>query len=131
MCAVFAAKIAAGTDHSILSAANLIASQYQSIYADLNLAGDIAAAVEQITSFLTSVFPPNTLIGNCTQLQFCIKKYYRNGSKKRKKLFGGTFFNAEKTELSEKVKTCVSNIAAYHLRVIDGTLPITPIGWTL
>lgn len=44
---------------------------------------------------------------------------------------GGTLFHSEKTELSNKVEKCLFNISSYHLRVIDGAIPIALIGWSL
>jgi hypothetical protein len=71
------------------------------------------------------------MVANCTQLQFCIKEYHPDGSKKKMKLFNGTFFNYENQQIPEKVKNCMRHILSYHLHIMNGVIPIAPAGWKM
>lgn len=131
MCAVSAADISARSDKSVGEVAAFIASQYEGTYQDVNLAQDIKIAANKVTEFISGVLPPETLAGNLRQMQFCIKNYNLDGTKKRKKLFDGTLFNEVKKENTDKVQDCVVNIATYHMLVIGGSIPIAPHGWSM
>ena len=131
MSAVTAAQIAAVTDHSIQSAARLIGRQYNSSLDDINLNIEIADAAGQISSFLKNRISTGNIAPACSQLQFSIKSFNLDGTKKRKKIFGGLFFNSEKKQIGNKVENCVKNIISYHSLVVVGALPLAPSGWTL
>jgi hypothetical protein len=131
MCAVTAAKVGSGTEKSIEKAADLIAQNYTSTYADTNLAQDIALAAHKAIKFMEDSLPQGSMVANCTQLQFCIKEYNPDGKKKRKKLLGGTLFNYEKRPIPDKVKGCITNLLAYHLYILNGNIPMAPENWRL
>lgn len=99
MFAVSAAHIAVVSGKNIDEATQLILSNYEGAYIDRNLANDVVEASNKVKEFLVGVLPEETLPGNLTQMQFCIKHFNPDGSQKRKKLFGGTFFNKEKSEI--------------------------------
>ncbi len=130
MCAVTAAKISTASGQSIEFVAEYLANKY-SEYQDQDLSGDIATASVKVIDFMQNALPPETLVGNLTQMQFCIKHYNLDGRKKARKLFRGTFFNKEKRELEDKVDQCVANVATYHFLVINGSIPVAPKGWSL
>ncbi|MDD2762135.1 MAG: hypothetical protein PHH11_17805 [Methylomonas sp.] len=131
MFAVSAAKISAASNKSIREATALIMNNYQGAYLDANLAKDVETAANGVTEFMLGILPPETLTGNLTQMQFCIKNFNPDGTRKRKRIFGGTFFNKEKSEIRNKVQSCKANIATYHMLVIGGSIPIAPQGWSL
>jgi hypothetical protein len=130
MCAVTAAKISAASKRPVEDVASELTSSY-SEYQDRSLATEIAEAAYNISGFIQKELPPESIVGNLTQIQFCIKNYHPNGNKKRSRILGGTFFNKERKELEDKVKQCVANVATYHYLVINGTIPIAPQGWSL
>jgi hypothetical protein len=131
MLAVSAAKISAASDESIGEATDLIMGNYEGTYLDAYLAQEVENAANKVKDFMLNALPPETLVGNLTQMQYCIKNYNPDGTKKRKKLFGGTWFNRENAEINDKVKNCVANVATYHMLVIGGSIPIAPQGWSL
>lgn len=131
MCAVSAAKISSASGQSLEDVARQLAETYSGSYEDEDLAGEIAMAADQIAVFVQKVLPPPTLVGNLTQLQFCIKHYQPNGKKWPSRLFGGTLFNKVGEPLQDKVRQCVANIATYHLLVVNGAIPLMPQGWKL
>jgi len=131
MFAVSSAKISAATDKTIEEATVIIISHYEDTYRDANLVQDLETAANKVKEFMLGALPPETLTGNLAQMQFCIKNYNLDGTKKRKKIFEGTFFNKEKKEISNKVENCLANIATYHLLVIGGSIPIASQGWSL
>lgn len=131
MFAVSAAKISVASGKNIREAIEIIMSNYAGTYLDASLVYEIEIAADKAKKFMLDVLPPETLVSNLTQMQFCIKHYNPDGSKKRKKLFGGTFFNKEKNEVDNKAENCLANIATYHMLVVSGSIPIAPRGWSL
>ncbi len=130
MAAVTTAKITAASEHSIEFVAEELANDYRE-YQDQNLSEDIATASVKVTDFMQNALPLKSLVGNLTQIQFCIKHYSPDGKKKPRKLLRGTWFNKEKLELEDKVDQCVANVMTYHFLVINGSIPIAPKGWTV
>lgn len=132
LCAVTTAKMSAMTGAAIEGYALKMADAHRT-YADdpIYLAADIESSAEKIISFLSSLFPKEVIPGACTQLQYCIKHFCTDGSKKRRRIFGGSLFNYERSEISNKVKQCTTTIATYHAAVVSGLIPLTPDGWTL
>ena len=131
MCAVTAAKLAADSDLSIQEAAKLLSDNYRKSYDDKNLEDEIATAASKVTQFMESVLPNSSLPRNLTQIQYSIVHFEPNGSRRKKKLFGGTWFNKERTELPNKIDQCAANVATYHLLIVGGSLPLAPDGWSL
>ena len=128
MAAVTTAKISAASEHSIEFVAELLANDY-SKYQDQDLSGNIATAAVRVIDFIQNALPPETLVGGLMQMQFCIKHYHPDGTKKARKLFGGTFFKKEKCELEGKIDQCMKDVMTYHLLVINGSIPAAPDGW--
>jgi len=131
MCSVMALKISCAKGSSIREASNLVASHYSSDYSDTHLTASIESAALSIKEFMEESLPEGDMIENCTQLQFCIKEYNPDGTKKKKKFFGGTFFNNESKEISDKPKMCMRDILAYHLNIMNGAIPIAPANWRM
>jgi len=131
MFAVSAAKISAGTGKTLEESTALVVSYYEGTYRDQNLARDIEIAAKKVKDYMLAVLPPETLSGNLTQMQFCIKNYKLDGTKKRKKIWDGTFFNKEKKEIENKIQNCLASVATYHTLVVGGSIPIAPQGWSL
>lgn len=131
MCAVTAAKLAASGSVTLQEAARMLSENYQNSYSDNNLVRDIETAAAHVTEFIESALPNSSIPANLTQLQFSIVNFEPDGSKRKKKLLGGTWFNKEKRELPNKVKQCAANIATYHLLLVGGSLPLAPDGWSL
>jgi hypothetical protein len=131
MCAVSVVKISSASGQSLAEVASQLAETYGGSYGDEDLAGEIALAADQIGVFIRRVLPSSSLVGNLTQLQFCIKHYQPNGKKWPSRLFGGTLFNKEREPRHDKVRQCAANIATYHLLVINGVIPLMPQGWKL
>lgn len=126
MCAVSTAKLSAASSKTLEEMATLIGNNYKNTYQDKHLVSDIEFAAKKVIEFMLGVLPAETLVGNLTQMQFCIKNYNLDGTKKRMKIFGGTFFAQEKQENTDKVQSCLVNIATYHFLVIRDTIPIAP-----
>jgi len=131
MCAVTAAKIAATSGESVDSVSTRLAKDYRSSYQDEHLAEDIAAAATHINKFLQSTLPAGTLVAGLTQMQFCIKHFRVDGSKRPFRLLRGAWFNKERAPLQDKVKQCVNQIAIYHIRVVSSSIPIALRRWHL
>lgn len=131
MLAVTALKISTAKNQTILSASEMLASHYSRSYQDSNLRIEIHDAAEKISGFLSEALPNGSLGSACTQMQFCIKHYKLDGSKKRRKILGGVWFSGEKQEVENKVMNCAANIITYHMLVVGGTIPIAPKGWSL
>lgn len=134
MCAVTALKISASSNEPIAATSKILAQTYDRAYQDDNLSRDIEAAAKKIANFLSETLPDDSGIAiatACTQMQFCIKHFKLNGSKKRQKILGGAWFSGRKSPIEDKVDTCVANIATYHMLVVDHTIPIDPRGWSL
>lgn len=131
ICAVTTAKIAASNGKPIREAANLLANNYKKSYDDINLEDDILTAAINVTEFIKSSIPGNSIPGCMTQLQYTIVNFEPSGRKRRKRLFGGTWFNKEKSEIKDKVQQCKINIATYHILLIGGSLPLVPDGWSV
>lgn len=131
MCAVTALKIGCASGQSVASASQLIAKEYSRSYQDKSLAEEIEDAANKIAEFLSHALPNSSIASACTQMQYCIKHFNLDGSKKRKKILGGVWFTGETKELDNKVDTCAVNIITYHMLVIGGTIPVAPRGWNL
>lgn len=130
MCAVTAAKTAASSDRTIGEAARLLSNNYERSYADRELHEDIELAGKEVAEFIKSVLPVESFVSNMIQLQYTIVNYEPSGKKRRKKMFGGTWFNKEKSQIPNKVEVCKANIATYHLLLVGGSLPLAPRGWS-
>lgn len=124
MKAVSAALISAESGKTIGEVVALI--NRSTSFKDKNLAQDIEIAANKVKDFALGVLPPEALTAYLAQMQFCIKNYNPDGTKKRKKILNGEFFNKEKEEITNKVKNCVANIGMYHVLVIAGSIPFAP-----
>lgn len=131
MCAVSAAKFSAEHQKPIDAVAYYVAQQYENDFLDEHLADEIATATTYIINYLRSAGYENSLIGQLIQMEFCIRHYEPDGKKRSTRIFGGTFFNKERAPLQDKAKNCASQILAYNLRVIGGSIPAAPPGWSL
>jgi hypothetical protein len=100
-------------------------------YRDADLADDIEEAANNVAAFITRQLPPESLIDNLIQLQFCIKNYQPSGDRWPVRLFGGAFFNKTNQPLPDKVGQCLANVATYHLLVINRKIPLAPKDWSL
>ena len=131
MCAVSAAKISAANSTPLAEVSKQLAETYSQSYNDDNLPQEISVAAEQIAAFVSRVLPPVTLVGNLTQLQFCIKNFQPNGKRWPMKLLSGALFNKSSRPLPDKVRQSLANVATYHVLVINGAIPLAPTGWKL
>lgn len=131
MCAVSTAKIAAASGQSTSEVGRQVTAAYMRTYQDQHLEEDVSDAANQVSGFIQSVLPPQSLVANLTQIQFCIKHYRTNGKKRLPSLLGGTFFNRMGSPVPDKVKQCVAEVATYHMLVMAGTIPLAPAGWSL
>lgn len=131
MCAITAAKCSAQTGEEIRLFAAKLAEEYGGFYQDANLAKDIAIAGEKVTEYMLEKFPPDTLVGGLLQIQYCVKYYYTDGTKKEAHSFDGMRFNAEATQLPDKVAQCRVDVSVYSDLVLNGTIPLVPDGWQI
>lgn len=131
MCAVGAAKLSAATGQSIESFALKLSEEYGKYYRDTELAKDIALAGKKVTEFMNSQFPPETLVGGLTQIQYCIKHFNTDGSKKPRQIFGGVYFNNEPMQIQKKVEQCAVDVSMFSRLVLERIIPLVPDGWRL
>ena len=131
ICAVTAAKISHSSDQSIEEASQGLADNYARSYSDIALGRDIAMAARQAIDFIQSVLPNSSISANMTQLQYSIVNFEPDGTKRKKKLLGGTWFNKEKSQLPDKVDRCRLELTTYHNLIVAGVLPLAPQGWSI
>lgn len=131
MCAVTAAQLSAFAKVPIETSAAELARAYEESYRDSDLAQDIAAAAEKVTSFMREFFQPQLIVGALTQMQFCIKHYKTDGRRKRLKILGGAFFQKERNALPDKVARCLADVAIFHVGTLNGKFPSAPEGWSM
>ena len=131
MIAVTALKISTISGESLASVSESVTKNYSRTYQDSNLCNEIIDSAEKIESFLTEALPEGSLRSACTQMQYCIKNFKSDGSKKRKKILNGAWFSGENQEIENKVGRCAAIIITYHLLVVGGKIPIAPKGWSI
>jgi hypothetical protein len=129
LCSVTAAKACSSDEASLYDIAKTLSDNYKSSYADNDLMEDIIMAASNIIKFINSEFPDSSTYANLFQLQYTIANFEPNGKTRKKRFFGGTFFNNEKTQILNKVEQCIANIVTYHILIIQGALPIAPKNW--
>lgn len=130
MMAITTIKISVSNKQTIEEVAKSLTEKYME-FDEPALSQEIVIAAHSVNDFLIKTFTSETLIGNLTQMQYCIKSYQLNGKKKKHKLFAGTFFNNEKKKQEEKHRVCLANIATYHNLVLKGAIPLAPSGWSI
>lgn len=108
-----------------------IAESFRESYKDENIVKDIGEAGREIALLLEKTFPREELHNQFAQLQFCIKKYKPDGTKRPFRIFNGVLFSAEKSPIQNLAKDCVADIAAYISLVSKGAIPKMPLGWKL
>lgn len=131
MCAVMALKISYRNDKPISETSITVADAYKNTYADVDLIENIETAAKNIKQFIEDNLPSGSMVDNCTQLQFCIHTYNPDGTKKKKKIFGGTMFTSEKHPIPDKVEKCSRNLLLYHMHIMNGVIPIVPKNWSM
>lgn len=111
------------------AAAEQIAASYSNIYSDKNLVADWDVASEKLLATLPPLFskPPTgrELASVCKTISRAMMKFHPDGKPQRKGWFrGGALFNYEKSELPNKVGTCVINVFLYHQLLIAGAIDV-------
>lgn len=128
MCALTVLKYS--NDEFFHEAARITASSYDGDYQDVDPA-ELIIAAEKLREAFGILLPHSDPSAAATQLQYCVKKFNLDGSKKRTKLFGGTWFSGEREPIMNKVDRCLHNMTTYHTLVMAGVIPLAPKGWTL
>lgn len=131
MCAVTTAKIASSSEKTTKEAAKILSDNYKKSYDDVNLEDDIALAADQTIAFMESALPGSSSPANMNQLQYTIINFEPDGKKRKKGIFGGTWFNKEKRQIENKVQQCKLHVSTYHLLLVGGSLPLAPQDWSL
>ncbi|MGD9642970.1 MAG: hypothetical protein AB7V08_09550 [Elusimicrobiales bacterium] len=108
-----------------------IAGSLQEDYKDENLVKDIADAGREVALLIEKEFPPEELHTQFMQIQFCIKNYNPDGTKRPFRIFNGILFSSEKSPIQNLAKNCSADVAAYISLVSKGTIPKMPTGWRL
>lgn len=108
-----------------------IAESFKEDYKDESLVKDIADAGREIAILFEKAFPPEELHKELTQIQFCIKNYKPDGTKRPFRIFNGVLFSSEKSPIQNLAKNCSADVAAYISLVSKGTIPKMPTGWKL
>ncbi len=129
MCAVAIAKLSHESGQSVENVATIIASDYSNTYKDTELSQKLELAADEIIEYLLTISTPEKFPAYYTQLLFCIKLYNPDGSKKKRKILGGTLFNKEKKEIINKIQICTVSVTKYLQLVHNGSIPIAPQGW--
>lgn len=134
MAAVTIAKLHFATGKRLDELSSKILSGYKADYLDDGFALDAVEAAKGVIQVLQTSFPgsdDSTLAVSCTQLQYCIKRYRPDGSKRGRRLFGGTLFNNQKQSNPIRVQECLRDITVYSVGTMSGKFPIAPHGWSL
>lgn len=98
-------------------------------YDDTLESAEVVKSAKRIREILKEFFPIEETSENFTQLKFCVRNYKPDGRKRRKRLFGGTKFNYEKSPINNLAENCVTNMTCYVFNTYSGTIPIHPNGW--
>lgn len=131
LCAITAGRLAELSENTIEYYGNYFQKQYENDYDDLYLERDIPEAAKAIIAFVEKELPNASLPATLTQLQYSVSKYQPNGKKRKKKIFGGTFFNKIEHPPDDRIMECKKEIILYHTLLITGVLPLVPEGWSL
>lgn len=103
-----------------------LSEDYGKSYDDTVLAEQLTEAadllVKTIPTFFESAKTDAQLAGACKMLSGAIIKFNVDGSKRRRGFLGGTLFNKEKVEIKNKAAKCLSNVAAYNMALLSGSI---------
>ena len=108
-----------------------VASEYGSDYCDEGLDLELELAADVLREALNILIPHADPSSAATQLQYCVKNFHIDGTKKQKNFFVGSEFSGEERAISNKVQDCLIEITSYHLLVESGKIPLAPTGWTV
>lgn len=132
MAVVTAIKLHMLTGDPLDQMCDQICRQYQNSFPDdASMGSEVEESSQQVLKMMRSQFKDEQLSSAMTQLQFCITGYELDGKKKRKRLFGGTWFSRSKSRNPNRVKDCLRNMMVYHTGTMTGMFPVAPAGWTL
>lgn len=132
MCVVTAIKFHLLTEDTLTNCCSELYKGYRdSFLNDVEAEKDMKKSAKSVLKLIKTQVEDGQIVEVMTQLQFCIKKFNIDGSKKRRKLFGGTWFTRSKTQIPDRSKACMRNVVVYHQGTISGVFPIAPRGWSL
>lgn len=103
-----------------------LSEDYGKSYGDNSLAEQFIEAagvlMEVIPQFFAMAKTDAQLAGACKTLSSAIIKFNIDGSKRRRGFLGGAVFNKEAVEIENKMAKCLSNVAAYNLAILGGSI---------
>ncbi len=120
------------TGNSLHEVCRQIFSGYRNSFPDdADFEREIEETSGKFLKAMRSQFKDEQMPAAMKQLQFCIVNYELDGKKKRKRLFGGTWFTRSKSPNPNRAKDCLRNVTVYHTGTMTGMFPIAPDGWSL
>lgn len=114
--------------------AESLAESYRRLYPEEGLVGEWISAASKIDSVLETFFPgigKKEKAAILRQLQYCVKEFNPDGTKRKKNFFRKTKYIDEKERNQKRVGQFLINLICYHLRIQNGSLPFMPPKWTL
>jgi hypothetical protein len=132
--AVTIAQLNLTTNMPVSAIAQEAAKGYQKSYKNDRFEQDWIKAAELIILMFQDLFKgsSNQVVAEVLrQMQFCIKYFNLNGSRRKRKFLGGTFFNKEKKANPRRIDQCIENLLCYHIKTARGQIILVPPNWHL
>lgn len=117
---------------SMVAASSDLGEQYSGDYQDTRLCDDFLRAGEGLVQQLLETYgqarPASELVQVCHILSAANLNFNPDGTRKRRKLLGGTRFNYEKKEIPKKVERCLHEVYLYQLALSSGKIDQRSVG---
>ena len=98
---------------------------YEKSYLDDKVLLQWTDAAKAALKSVDTLFPnidKETKIGSLVHLKNCVDKFNLDGTKRSKRLLGGTLFKKEKEPNHQRVKQFVTHLVTYHLLLLNGEI---------
>jgi hypothetical protein len=119
------AYIHASTGKPIEAVAQEAWAHYSKSYLDDNILAQWIEAADHASTAIDAMFPNMTKevnVSTLVHLKNTVTDYNRDGSKRAKRLLGGTWFNKEKKPNYQRAQQFVTHIATYHVLLMNGSI---------
>jgi len=132
MGAALIAKLHISTDEDISILAGKLHENYRHSYIDDGLQEDWAEAAQTLLTLARGRFSDaSVLFGLFRHMMFFVREYNLDGSRKRRRIFGGTWFSGERSPNPNRLKDCLRTYMIFNVLVDSGQIPFPPDDWSL
>ncbi len=123
------ARVHAAGGSSLDEAAARIADRYRDSFVDDSFETDWVDAATMVITAAKETWKDDELPGLFRHMQYAAANYEPDGSRRRKRILGGTWFTGEKKRNPNRVRDCLRDFVQFDYHTTLGSIPLPPDDW--